>query len=205
MSGMCQGNKDPCQCHCLHHSGAEFPPPRPSSVRRRRPGTYRSVSTARVRSCGIAAGLPVAPHPARCHHPSAGHVSAAERFAPSLRVSSLGAICAVHASTLRVDTAAHSRGAFLLTALANEPGEVGSAAAGTAGYKSHRARGAMRYGCGVAWRLESCAVAARSQWRCPRGAAPASLTAPRPSPLPLLPRPAAPRPSGGRGRPAPPR
>ncbi|XP_015714490.1 protein ripply2 isoform X2 [Coturnix japonica] len=30
----------------------------------------------------------------------------------------------MHASTLRVDTAAHSRGAFLLTALANEPGEA---------------------------------------------------------------------------------
>ncbi|XP_031466702.1 protein ripply2 isoform X1 [Phasianus colchicus] len=64
----------------------------------------------------------------------------------------------------------------------------------------------MRYGCGVAWRLERCAVAAHSQWRCPRGAALASRTTPRPSllsPL-LLPRPAAQRPSGGRGRSAPP-
>lgn len=205
MSGMCQGNKDPCQCHRLHHFGAEFPPPRPSSVRRRLPGTYRSVSTARVRSCGVAAGAARCPPP-RPVPPSLCRPCVrcgALRTEPP-RLLSWGHLCRARVRAPCWHSGAFPRSLFVDGA-GKWAGEVGSAAAGTAGYKSHRARGAMRYGCGVAWRLEGCAVAARSQWRCPRGAAPASLTAPRPSPLPLLPRPAAPRPFGGRGRPAPPR
>lgn len=98
-SRMYQGNKDPCQCHRLHHLGALFPSPCPSSVRRRRPGT------AEVRSRGVAAG------PARCPPP---RPVPPPHFQPHVRRSALRtelphlppkAIRAMHASALRVDTA----------------------------------------------------------------------------------------------------
>lgn len=105
MSGMYQGNKDPCQCHSLQHLGAELSSPCPNSIRRRRPGTSELVATAEVRSCGVAAGPPRCPPP-RPVTPAPLPATRPPRRSSHRAAASLPeAIWAMHASALRVDTA----------------------------------------------------------------------------------------------------